>query len=113
MATLLGTEIERYPLITARLGAATSPTFYVTTESGYTSVSITANNLSVGESIPVQILAGDGVTWGDATTTHPTSGLEVAVELTYGANTITLIGLGAYRINKGVTALPTSVTLFR
>ena len=113
MTDLLGTEIERYPLIPAKLGAAASPAFIVSTDPAYTSVTITTHGLSSGESIPVQILAGDGVTWGDVTSTHPTTLLEIDVELTYGANTITLNGLGTYRINKGVTALPTSVTLYR
>ena len=107
MTDLLGNQINRYPLITARLAAANSAAFVISTEAGYTSVTITAHGLSAGESIPIQIQAEDD-SWGDASTVGG-----VDVEVTYSANTITLSGVGKYRVAKGVTTLPTSVTLYR
>lgn len=111
MADLLGGTQPRYPLVPGTTGAAASVAFQVSTS--YPSVTLTANNLSEGESIPVQILDGDGVTWYNVTSTHPVTAVDTNVELTYGANTITLNGLGTYRLNKGVTTLAVSATLYR
>lgn len=102
----------RYPLITERYAATPSESFSLSTESGFLLATLSAKGLSSGESIPIQIMADDE-TWSNASTIDPITFEEVPVQLAYGANTITLNGLGTYRVNKGVTALPTSVTLYR
>jgi hypothetical protein len=113
MTDLLGTEIPRYPLITSRLGPATSLVFTVSTTPGYELVTLAAHGLSVGESIPIQIQAVDN-SWGNATSTNPLNPAEeLPVALTYGANVLTLYGLGNYRVVKSTTELPASVTLYR
>lgn len=109
---MLGTEIERYPLISARSAGANSVAFIVSTDPNYLMVTLTAHGLSSGESIPIQIQAEDG-TWGDASSTDPNTLVEKPVALTYGANTITINGIGKYRVAKPITLLPTSVTLYR
>jgi len=109
---MLGTEIPRYPLINEKVAPAISVAFTVATPPGYSAVTVTAHGLSVGESIPVEIKSASGV-WGEASSYDPNTSSDRPVAMTFGANTITINGLGVYRVNKGVTSKPASVTLYR
>lgn len=108
---MLGEEIPRYKLITPRVAAYNSVTFTVSTSPGYEMVTLAAHGLSDGESIPIEIQVGDS--WVAASTVHPDTGLDTPIALSYGANVVSIVGLGNYRAAKPVTTLAASVTLYR
>lgn len=112
MADLLGTEISSYPLIPAKIASAVSNSFIISDVELYNTATITANGLSEGEVIPVQIQAFDE-SWSNASTVDPLGGSDLPLELRYLANSITVSGAGRYRVNKPVTTSEVSVTLYR
>ena len=94
-----------YALFAPIQAAKTSGVIEVTFNAPVSVIAHSVTGLVAAEDIAIEILLADGVTWQEL--------FDTALVLTEESNSVQLIGIGNYRVVKGITTNTVGVDIWR